>query len=615
MFLRKEFVSFEFKDLSQEQEEDLFARVQMGVQLSVAEKMRASSGPFQELAKLFVDDFPTVYSLMKDRARAKDFQQTLSCFSQIIEVMNPSASDGIPLLRASYTALPKLLANKSVLNDGLKSHLASVWNTFKDLIEQDPDAFMNSSKYLRGVQTFAPIEMVGVAVLISMYADSRNNQLLLGDIRSMRESVREHFADLRMNPHVWKFLWEYIENLESIRGAVYGNTAQCRTQQSPGTGNTALVPHLPVALPPQSGTNMARATPKAKPLGILPPQQPSTVKEEEEEVGIATSALETHQPPSRKRRRTSVSPSSTPISAVQPPLTAAPNEHPVRQSASRSADFMAAPTQYHSTPTHSIASPTTSIAPQSYIPSMVSPPSISQPPAQQSSHNSPYPRVHGRTLSADQTSSTPSFTHSVPTASHHNQLLGHEWANQAHVPLGFSVPRPSMAPPAPAPSTSVPVHNTSTWAAPPTQAHQQRSLSNVSLLRNGAGEIRPISPQTVPATTEASPTIRMKQEPTTKPRKIRAPAQLDGAIDLTSDEDASDPPSDDKDKERETLLSVFGAKASAARQVQTASASTPTILVPRQALRQSVAQKPASGHDIPTRGNNSYARFKNSGDE
>jgi hypothetical protein len=62
-------VSFEFKDLTPEQEEDLFARVQMGVQLSAAEKMRASSGPWQELAKLFVEDFPDVYSLVKGEAR------------------------------------------------------------------------------------------------------------------------------------------------------------------------------------------------------------------------------------------------------------------------------------------------------------------------------------------------------------------------------------------------------------------------------------------------------------------------------------------------------------------------------------------------------------------
>jgi len=85
-FLQKEFVSFEFTDLSPEQEEDLFARVQMGVQLTAAEKMRATTGPWQELAKMFVDDFPTVWSLLKDRTRGREFQYALSCFSQILEV-------------------------------------------------------------------------------------------------------------------------------------------------------------------------------------------------------------------------------------------------------------------------------------------------------------------------------------------------------------------------------------------------------------------------------------------------------------------------------------------------------------------------------------------------
>ena len=119
-FLAKEFVSFEFSDLSPEQEEDLFARVQMGVQLSLAEKMRASTGPWQELARLYVEDFPDVYSLMKDRARAKDFQLTLSCFSQILEVMHPAAPDGIPILRTNHSALPKLLNNKGNQAPGTK---------------------------------------------------------------------------------------------------------------------------------------------------------------------------------------------------------------------------------------------------------------------------------------------------------------------------------------------------------------------------------------------------------------------------------------------------------------------------------------------------------------
>jgi hypothetical protein len=150
MFLAKEFVSFEFVGISPEQEEDLFARVQMGVQLSPAEKMRASTGPWQELARLYIDDFPAVYSLMKDRARAKDFQLTLSCFSQVLEVMHPTASDGVPIMKTTHNALPKLLSNKAAVDDSIKSHLANVWTTFAELIEMDEDTFTNANKYLGG---------------------------------------------------------------------------------------------------------------------------------------------------------------------------------------------------------------------------------------------------------------------------------------------------------------------------------------------------------------------------------------------------------------------------------------------------------------------------------
>ncbi|CAG5156292.1 uncharacterized protein ALTATR162_LOCUS4090 [Alternaria atra] len=224
MFLEKDFVAFQFTELSPEQEEDLFARVQMGVQLTVAEKMRAKQGPWQELAKLFVEDFPAIYNLMKDRARAKDFQLTLACFSQIVEVKHPTTANGVPILKTNYSALPKLLSNTGVVDDAIKSHLASVWTTFKELIERDSDIFTNADKHLSGVQTFAPVEMVAVTVLISMYSETSNNELLIRDIKALREALREHFKDLRLHTTVWKFVWDFIENLEAIRGAVDGTT-------------------------------------------------------------------------------------------------------------------------------------------------------------------------------------------------------------------------------------------------------------------------------------------------------------------------------------------------------------------------------------------------------
>ncbi|KAF2116519.1 hypothetical protein BDV96DRAFT_572295 [Lophiotrema nucula] len=220
-FLAKEFVAFEYSDLTRAQEEELFARVQMGMSLTLAEKMHAQTGPWQELARMYVQDFPTIFSLLKDQARAKPFQLCLSCFSQILEVQHPSNANGIPILKTNFAALPKLLANKDAVDDETKSHLASVFRTFHDLIEEDQTVFTEVDQ---GVQTFSPLELVAVAVLISMYSETRNNELLLGDIRLLRTELRDNYRDIRLNTTLWSFTWKFLENLEGYRGAADGST-------------------------------------------------------------------------------------------------------------------------------------------------------------------------------------------------------------------------------------------------------------------------------------------------------------------------------------------------------------------------------------------------------
>jgi hypothetical protein len=59
-FKRKKILCYEFLDLSRSQEEDLFGRVQQGIQLTTAEKLRATTGKWQDLAKDFEHDFNVV---------------------------------------------------------------------------------------------------------------------------------------------------------------------------------------------------------------------------------------------------------------------------------------------------------------------------------------------------------------------------------------------------------------------------------------------------------------------------------------------------------------------------------------------------------------------------
>lgn len=197
IFRQKEFVCYEFKNLSPKQEEDLFGKVQMGVSLTPAEKMRATSGPWQDFTRLFEDDFSSVVGLAKTN-RGAGFRLLLCCFSQILEDV--------------------FMKNIKALDDATKSHLASVFTTFKELVGEDLQTFKNNG--YRTVKTFAPVELIAVAVLISMYGDSRNSALLLGDVRVMRLTLRQTRHDLQMNQGTWDAIWEFLESLESYRGAV-----------------------------------------------------------------------------------------------------------------------------------------------------------------------------------------------------------------------------------------------------------------------------------------------------------------------------------------------------------------------------------------------------------
>ena len=60
LFGKKAIVCVEFKDLSQQQEIELFQRVQLGKPLTKAETFRASQGPWQDLARAFEADYAEV---------------------------------------------------------------------------------------------------------------------------------------------------------------------------------------------------------------------------------------------------------------------------------------------------------------------------------------------------------------------------------------------------------------------------------------------------------------------------------------------------------------------------------------------------------------------------
>jgi hypothetical protein len=653
-FLEKDFVAFQFMELTLEQEEDLFARVQMGVQLTAAEKMRAKQGPWQELAKLFVDDFPTIYNLMKDRARAKDFQLTLSCFSQIVEVKHPAAENGIPTLKTNYSKLPKLLSNGGAVDDALKSHLASVWSTLRELIELDPNTFTNADKHLKGVQTFAPVEMVAATVLISMYSESRNNQLLLGDIRALREALREHFQDLRLNPTVWRFVWGFIENLEAIRGAVDGTTVM-RNQLAEAPKSTPSTSRMQTIASPTATVPRKRAA-MSKPLSILPPHD-SVVAGNEPQPNFAAP----------KRQRTDPGPS----------FAQAGISSPIFEIVGNPSQFGAA-TNSRSERTRPAAAPTRSTV-VGYM--------IAQSSSQQTSpisvtSASPCPRgagasPHTNTVSNQSPQIGPMYTKEAPvpiargparlprhktSQQPRNEIKDHTPFDAAYHQADYLIPDLSNAPSqlyhrSRLPSTQLYATHTPTTPEPIRPQIQQDCAAEPSNYHAPVASMQPSQNDTMTAlrpsdTTQGRPTNRgafaptytdqdwagviaskspqmpsrqLPMQPTSssaastptvpalstvvpKPKNVNrkgvnhpTPAQLDGIIDLTSD--------DELEEERQNLLSSFKAQTGPAK--QPSASAVPAADAPTgSAQRKTLVIHDLDSDEDHALAKNPYERFK-----
>jgi hypothetical protein len=663
-FLSKEFVTFEYAGLSQAQEEDLFARVQMGVQLTLAEKMRASTGPWQELARCYVEDYPVICSLLKDRARAKDFQMTLSCFSQILEVQHPTVANGIPTLRTNHTHLPKLLENTGAVDDGIKSHLASVWNTFQTLIDLDPNTFTNTDKHLRGVQTFAPVEMVAVVILISMYSESRNNNLLIGDIRALRVALRENFIDLRLNVQIWKFVWEFIKNLEQSRGAVDGTTVNRSVQVMPASAPKAAAPPGPTSPPLKRGQPTARTKPEkvlpgsrhaeAKPVAVTPPTDPRPRKR---------SRVDT-EPTSIPSRSSMLSPADTMDTSRTLSATLDGTGHEaegssafVRPGISANALHSPYPSNLAGTPQEQpvdlgeIAVPKSPTVPSS-VPQRSQTKSLRQArqdhiaqlrlkireaeeqvqaaqKAKMDPNNSyrapvapmgvpPVGQVPAPTAPTETVQSP-----SMPTTIDGNSSL---WAHPTHNTPAAQATTQATQPPIFQPvllpfhsssgsarhtsSSHKVIHNASPTlpsAPPPTRAFQFNGRPSQIQHQPLPQQPGPIPPQVRPI---ATPTLKPTPDP--RPKRPAKPfVHIDGAIDLTSDDE----------QEGQNLLALFGARASLEKSTgsktanfRTSNAQPATTAAPRSRnhsrKRSSAGILQALAEKEPVQYNNPYERLK-----
>lgn len=232
------FCCYEYHDLLPAVEETMFQLVQRGMPLTPAEKMRALSTPWANFAKQYEMDYSMVLALSKQN-RASGFRQIMSIFCQIMEVMSPSGdkkknregTGSKPIYQASPNILTKLLVDTPSLNESVKKTFKKVFDRYQELLEMcsepsegsstgskvkkdscfDPAPAYLAQRGVSHVKTFSPLEVVTTAILLLCHMDTRNNNMLVGDIMDMRLYLRQSFKDLRLNGSCWAAAFQYID--------------------------------------------------------------------------------------------------------------------------------------------------------------------------------------------------------------------------------------------------------------------------------------------------------------------------------------------------------------------------------------------------------------------
>lgn len=201
LFANKQVVCVEYNDLTDDQEREIFQRVQLGVALTPAERLQAIVGPWPAVIRdiqshILGEDGLEGY-LDWGHARGRDFQ----CLATVGYLIENSSKPTIPTSKA----LEKWLHRTDPVRPTL---IADLQETFRIFVILARDKRYSSS--LNSPARVSPIEFVMIGMLIYKKRASLSLTQLSSAIEKMRKDVRASEKDIRANSRVMKLMMDFI---------------------------------------------------------------------------------------------------------------------------------------------------------------------------------------------------------------------------------------------------------------------------------------------------------------------------------------------------------------------------------------------------------------------
>ncbi|KAJ3926008.1 MAG: hypothetical protein NXY57DRAFT_967015 [Lentinula lateritia] len=197
-FFNRQIRCTEYEELDEEDEREIFRRVQLGMALSTAEKLRVRSTRhakfINELRELYVTESGLAApSFRWDRSRDADYR----CLAQAVYALSKWGPERNTTLKTTGTL--------SQVEKWLDDDTSPMSGEFADQVKQAFSILVS------------PIEIIGVVILIYVHSiiappfEKLTLPELSAAVAQMRQDVRREHKDIRLNDRVGKTLVAYVK--------------------------------------------------------------------------------------------------------------------------------------------------------------------------------------------------------------------------------------------------------------------------------------------------------------------------------------------------------------------------------------------------------------------
>ncbi|KAL0947905.1 hypothetical protein HGRIS_010540 [Hohenbuehelia grisea] len=209
LFANKQIVCVEYADINDDDEREIFQRVQLGMALTPAEKLQVINTQratfVRELLLQFVNDNNGLGgdALNWERTRGADFRCVAQSVFCIVRYPSGIRNAG------TMPQLEKWLASTDPLP---LTTMDMIKETFRVFVQLVSDKQLN--KVFHKPEKIAPLEFICIPILIAMKRESMTPAQLAATIGRMREDVRNVHDDIRMNDRVSKTMLNFIASIQ-----------------------------------------------------------------------------------------------------------------------------------------------------------------------------------------------------------------------------------------------------------------------------------------------------------------------------------------------------------------------------------------------------------------